>query len=81
MTIVEVWDKLDKNIAVYRKNVGYKVIIEEAKSDYHRRHFTHRDGSVLAIRYVENWFGGLMYEEELDDLFTKEVSTPTKENV
>ena len=72
-TINEVWAAIDSGKSVFWEHTGYKVIVEHADqtNEYQSNHFTNRDGKVLSIRCLENYFGGLMDEKELSALFVE----------
>ncbi len=71
--ITEVWNALDNGITINWSNDGYKVYIENAivDNEYQAKHFTNRNGKVLSIRFIENYFGSLIDESELNKLYVK----------
>ena len=77
MTIEQVWKALDEGKTVYWKNEGYKVFIEDISrpgSDagkFQIAHFSHRNGKMLAVRYISNYFGSIIHESDLSNLFVK----------
>lgn len=77
-TIAQVWEMIEAGKKVYWGNTGYEVVAEDVfGSDYvvefQIKHHTFKHGKVLSIRCMSNWFGGLMAESEMGDLFIQEV--------
>lgn len=72
MTIQELWEKIERGETVFWANEGYKVYTEEAFCEHQKQHFSHKNGKVLSVRFIENYFGGLIHESELTELFTKD---------
>lgn len=72
MTIQEIWQAIDEGKKVFWHHDGYQVLVEKATlNEFNKNSF--RDGKVLCIRYLENWFGGIIHDSELKDCFIKEV--------
>jgi hypothetical protein len=77
-TVKDVWNAVKAGKAVYWKNTAYKVFVEpnlmpERTKELAFRQFAELDGSILAVRCIENYFGSILYETELGNLFTKET--------
>ena len=70
--ITEVWKDMDAGINIYWGNHGYKVMVSEMLdgNEYQASHFTRRGNQLLSIRCIENYFGGLMQENEISKLFS-----------
>lgn len=68
-TIEEVWDGIKKGKTIYWNNDGYQLTIEP----YHEGNseFTRQGDKVLRITYIENYFGSLLEEKELGNLYSK----------
>lgn len=73
-TIEQVWKALESSKIVYWSNQGYKVYISEAlqDNDYQRNHFSFKNGKVLSVRCIDNYFGSLINESDLSTLFVEE---------
>lgn len=73
MNINEVWNALDAGEDVYWIHEGYKVFIEPAREgcEYQAKHHTNRGGKILSIRFATTYWGSLMDEREMGNLFTK----------
>ena len=75
-TIEHVWSAIDQGRTVYWTNTSYKIYIEEIYnervSEYQKSHHTHRDGKCLSVRCISNYFGSLLSESEIKNLFTTE---------
>jgi hypothetical protein len=72
-TIQQVWELLDKGETVYWKNTSYKVYISPQieNNEYQTNNFSNRNGMILSIRCISNYFGSIIEEKELPTLFTK----------
>lgn len=69
-TIDEVWSDLDKGKTIYWASIAYKLHKEEANCDFQKNHFTCKNNIVLSARHIETYWGGLLHEAELSDLFS-----------
>ncbi len=74
-TIEDVWAAVDKGETVYWSNTAYKVYVEpdnspETTKIYAPRKYVERNGKLLSIRCIENYFGGIIGRDELSKLFT-----------
>ena len=67
-TIKQVWNALDKGKEIFWIHDGYKVFIEPFHEGNYE--YTKRGNKVLAVRFIENYFGSLLEESELPKLFT-----------
>ena len=79
-TIQDVWAALDQNETIYWHNKSYKVFIEQDLSpditaSYGPRYRISRNGQLLTIRCIENYFGSILHENEISSLFTEKVGT------
>lgn len=72
-TIAEVWSDLDKGITIHWSNNGYKLFVEPVipNNTFQAKHFTNREGKVLAARFIENYFGSLLHESDLGSLYSE----------
>lgn len=78
-TIEQVWQAIDKGLTVYWSNTAYKVYIEPnpKSSPYYNsinRQYSTRNEQLLSIRCISNYFGSIIHESELSQLFTSEVN-------
>ena len=79
MDIKAVWEKIEAGETVYWANTGYKIYVENVPMDlpdyfvtkFQVAHHTFKDGKVLSVRCIENYFGGLIAESELSKLFVE----------
>lgn len=69
MTIEQIWEALKQGKTVHWNNKAYKIYIEDSSREYQDKHFTNRNGKVLAARCIENYFGSLLTEECLGNCF------------
>jgi hypothetical protein len=71
--IKDLWSDLKNGKRVYWHHDGYQVIIEDAipNNKFQSEHFTFNNGKVLSVRYLKNWFGGLMGEDEIKDCYSE----------
>lgn len=67
--ISEIWKDFSMGRTIYWKSKAYKLYASTANCDYQNDHFTNKDGQVLSIRCIENYFGGLMDIMEMDSLY------------
>ncbi len=67
--ISEVWKDFSMGRTIYWKSKAYKLYASTADCDYQNNHFTNKDGQVLSIRCIENYFGGLMDIMAMDSLY------------
>ncbi len=74
--IREVWETLDQGITIYWSSTAYKLTVEDIRTgrpedkEYWNRHFSFRNGKVLRVTYISNWYGSLLNESEIKFLFT-----------
>jgi hypothetical protein len=76
MNIEQVWEAVESGKTVYWHNKSYKVYIQEVTqnsfvTEYQTKHHTFKNGKVLSVRCISNYFGGLMDEKELSSLFVE----------
>lgn len=71
-TIQEVWQAIMNGKPVYWHHEGYRITLVDARGDYQEKHFTYRNGFVLRVTCTSNWFGSLLEESELGNLFVTE---------
>jgi len=78
MNIGQIWAALDKGLVVNYGNTSYKIYIEKvcttsgSTRDYQSVHFSVRNGELLSIRCISNYFGGLINESQLAECFIVE---------
>ena len=71
MTINEIYAAIESGKRVFWENNDYEVLIEnDTLNEYNKNSF--RNNQVLVIRYIPNFFGGLIHETDLKDCFIKE---------
>jgi hypothetical protein len=69
-TFDDVWNALDAGQTVYWYNTSYKITIEPCQKTTNRE--TERNGKVLRVTCVSNYFGSLLKECELSNLFIED---------
>lgn len=76
-TAKQVWAALDRGQIVNWHHAGYKVYREKARAgcEYQNKHWTYREGYVLSVRCIENYFGSLMDPSDIRNLFSKSDAT------
>lgn len=67
-TIDEVWTAIDNGETVYWRNESYQLTIENARPNF--KAFTIRNDKCLRVTCMSNWFGSLLEEKEITNLFT-----------
>jgi len=78
MNIGQIWAALDKGLVVNYGNTSYKIYIEKvcttsgSTRDYQSVHFSVRNGELLSIRCISNYFDGLINESQLAECFIVE---------
>jgi hypothetical protein len=75
-TIDQVWNALDQGLTVCWASKAYEITIESSEIEWRQRQnfaipFSNRDGKCLRVTCVSNWFGSLLCENELSNLFLK----------
>lgn len=75
-SIDEVWSALDAGQTVYWGNESYKVYIEpdylpQVTAVHKGRKFSARNGQLLSVRCISNYFGSIITPQCLGNLFTK----------
>ena len=73
MNIDRIWELLNKNVDVFWSNDNYKIYRSTLLRDneFQANHFSTRNGEILSIRCISNYFGEVIDEKELDSLFIK----------
>ncbi len=71
--IDEVWQDLNQGRKVYWNHTGYEIVREPVTKgiEFQEKHFSRQGNEVLCIRYTENWFGGIIDETEVKELFSE----------
>jgi hypothetical protein len=74
--IQQIWAAIDAGQAVYWASDAYQLTIEETNVEYRQRMgwdlpFSNRDGKCLRVTCMSNWFGSLLLEKEINQLYTK----------
>lgn len=77
LTVSDIWEAIEQGKTVCWINEGYQVMAEMISGDidtrlYQSKHFTCRGNRVLTVRFVSNYFGGLMTEEDLKNVYVRE---------
>jgi hypothetical protein len=67
--INEVWDALDLGKTVFWVNESYKIYIEDARPE--NPDFSKRGNKLLTVRCIENYFGSVLNEPEISQLYTR----------
>lgn len=67
--VAQVWAALDRGEEVFWQNNLYHITVE----DWHPRNsdYTKRKGKCLRVTCKSNYFGSLLYPEEIKNLFTE----------
>lgn len=73
-TIQDVWTAIDQGRTVYWSNKSYKVFVEtdnepERTQEYSPRLLVERNGQLLSVRCISNYFGSILHESDLGSLF------------
>jgi hypothetical protein len=76
-SVSEVWDAIDAGKTVYWSSKAYKVFVEpdlmpERTKELDFRQYAERNGSILAVRYIENYFGSIISPYYIGNLFTED---------
>ncbi len=77
-TVEQVWSLIDQGKTVCCVNDAYQLTVEDTLIDWRKRNgyeipFSNRDGKCLRVTCVSNWFGSLLLESELKNLYVKDV--------
>lgn len=75
-TIADVWAAIDSGETVYCGSESYRVYVEsdltpEITEKHEGRRFSARNGRLLSVRCVSNYFGSIIYPQDLTELFTR----------
>jgi hypothetical protein len=68
--IHEVWTAIDQGETIFWSNESYKIFIEDSRPE--NPEFSKRGPKLLSVRCIENYFGSVLHESEISQLFTKE---------
>lgn len=73
-SVNDVWLAIDRGQTVYCHNKSYKVYVESnIGNDETRktpsRMFSDRNGQLLSVRCISNYFGSVISESDLNNLF------------
>lgn len=73
--VEDVWTAIDQGKTIYCSNKSYKIFIEpnigsEENIKCEARMFSSRDGFMLSVRCIENYFGSVLHKSDLFHLFT-----------
>lgn len=76
-SIAQVWELLDRGETIYWSSEAYKVFVTRdtdphTTSVYEPRRLVSRNGYILDVRCISNYFGSILFESELNQLFVKE---------
>lgn len=69
-TIQDVWNAIEDGKEIFWHHEGYKVIVEEPNNPNYKPENIRR-GKVLTVRCLDNWFGSLLSEYDLPNLYIK----------
>jgi hypothetical protein len=72
----QVWTLVDQGVDVYWSSKSYKVYVEvDVMPDrtliHAGRSFASRDGRILSVRCIDNYFGSIISPSDLSKLFTE----------
>lgn len=79
-SIEEAWSNLEAGRVVYCGNKSYRLTLEEVRrhgvnedtAKYQEAHHSYKNNYVLRVTCTSNWFGSLISESEVSQLFTDE---------
>jgi DNA-binding CsgD family transcriptional regulator len=90
-TIDDVWNAVNKGMTVYWCTKAYKVFVESNPKQYQgcenqfynspARQYSTRGEKMLAVRCIENHFGGVISESNLGSLFVTEKEPTTLRDI
>lgn len=74
--IEQVWSAIDRGLIIYWSSDAYQLTIEDSMLDWRKRQgfnipFSNRDDKCLRVTCMSNWFGSLLTQDELSQLYTK----------
>lgn len=78
MNLEEVWNAIDAGQTVCWNSATYEVLVVDSMLDWRKEQrfevpFSNRDGKSLRVTCVSNYFGSLLSEADLNQLFIKET--------
>lgn len=78
-TIEQVWQAIDEGKTVYWSSDAYQLTIEPVNREWRERNgfdlpFSTRGEECLRVTCMSNWFGSLLLENEMSNLYLKEVN-------
>lgn len=76
-TISQVWEIIDQGKTIYWSGDAYEVVVQpdhqpERTQSHEPRRLIERNGELLEVRCMSNWFGSILHESELGSLYTKD---------
>ena len=68
-TLDEVWTAINNGVKVFWMHEGYEVLVTPDPVP-HKDLYSHRNGNMLRVTYIQNWFGSRLVESELNNLYS-----------
>lgn len=68
-TIEQVWNDIEKGIEIFWGNESYHLTL--VPSGPNNTQYTNKNGQLLRVTCISNYFGSLLNESELNALFSK----------
>jgi hypothetical protein len=81
-TVKEAWAAIESGKTVYWNNEAYRLTLCEVEgahgfnvetAKYQKTHHSYKNNYVLRVTCTSNWFGSLLNENEVSQLFINEV--------
>lgn len=69
-TIEQVWKAIDEGKTIYWSSSAYTLTIEPSSPNFDK--FSERNNKVLRVTCTANYFGSLLRENDLSNLYIKE---------
>lgn len=76
-TVDDIWNAIDKGKTIFWCNENYKVFVEDnigsaETTECDVRQYSARNGKMLSIRCISNYFGSVISKGDLPKLFVKQ---------
>jgi hypothetical protein len=80
-TVEQIHGALDQGLTVYWTNTAYKVYrtadaMPHITAKHEGRQFSLRNGMLLEVRCIENYFGGILNPSDVSALFVQSETKP-----
>jgi len=71
MSVTAIYNAIKNGQKVFWHHTGYQVLITQATKgcEFQANHHSNVNGLLLEVRFTSNWFGGLIDEEELINVY------------